>query len=158
MVVDPDLDERQRRTAPTPVGYVPNPGGSYEIDIRGEFERRGWPKMYDGKALKVIFSWIHALSVHQYRAVVMLRDIDEIQRSYATAFATVIPTETIRDTIDEGIAILRNRKDVQLSLIQYSDMLTDPRKCLAGLRDDGWPIDAEAAASVVDPKLYRCRT
>jgi len=55
-----------------------------------------------------------------------------------------------------------NRMIVHLPLIHtwvidYADVIADPLEVFIGLSNDGWPIDAEKAASVVDSSLYRHR-
>jgi len=137
--------------------YRVNPHGLYEPDLT-ELRQLGWPKQHDGKVLKVVVPWLRALSVHEYRVVFMLRDFEEIRQSFEGAFGGRLKRETIEQQVAEALAQLRNRRDVlTLTTLNYCDVVADPQRELSRLRAAGWPIDVEAAASVVNPDLYRFR-
>lgn len=137
--------------------YRVNPYGLYEPDIR-EMNEPGWPKQHDGKVLKVVVPWLRALSVHDYRVVFMLRDPEEIRQSYEAAFGGKMKREAIERQTVEALDQLRNRRDVRtITTLNYRDVVDDPILAFAKLRSDGWPIDGEAAASVVQPELCRFR-
>ena len=53
--------------------------------------------------------------------------------------------------------ILENRSDVQLTILNYGDVIYDPDTAFETLADNSFPIDPKLAATVVDEKLYRNR-
>lgn len=134
--------------------YRPNPESLYEPDVR-EMREPGWPRQHDGKALKVVAPFLPRLAVHGYRVVFMRRDPEEIRQSYEGAFGVRLRVERIEQTVFEGLRTLRNRRDVHdLVGLNFADVIDDPVSAFASLN---WPIDAQAAVSVVDPSLYRFR-
>jgi hypothetical protein len=95
------------------------------------------------------------LAAHEYRVVFMRRDSEEIRQSYEGAFGGRVTAQQIETVIYEALRTLRNRRDVhEIVELQYADVIDDPVLAIASL---GWTIDAQAAASVVDPSLYRFR-
>ena len=53
--------------------------------------------------------------------------------------------------------ILESRSDVKLNILHYADVIDDPVPAFEMLAGNGFPINVEAAAMVVDEKLYRNR-
>jgi len=53
--------------------------------------------------------------------------------------------------------ILENRSDVKLNILHYADVIDDPVSAFEMLAGNGFPINTEAAAAVVDKNLYRNR-
>lgn len=134
--------------------YRPNPSGLYEPPC-SEIGKPGWPREHDGKALKVVAPLVRHLSVHEYRAVFMLRDPEEIRQSYEAAFKGRVNCEQIEQCQQEAFGMLHNRRDVlSVKVLQYADVIANP---LAALQELNWPIDAKKASSVVQPELYRFR-
>jgi hypothetical protein len=130
----------------------------YELEFPRELKQAGWPLMYDGKALKIPFAWIHNLIPHRYKVIAMLRNAEEIQRSYLSAFGTAIDRELVENRTNLALEFLRWRGDVELTVAQYVDVLNQPRQFFESLAHNGWPIDPRKAAAVVDPAMYRVRT
>jgi len=130
--------------------YTPNPNDLYEPDFRrwGLTEAR----KHDGRLIKVVAPNIDILCVHDYKVVYLLRDTLEIQQSFYAAFGKEHPIKSIDESIKESLAVLRNRRDVQLITMNYTDVLDDPKKCLSRL---DWPFDIDKAVQIVDPKHYR---
>lgn len=134
--------------------YQMNPGDVYESTQRERAEP-GWPRQHDGAAVKVVVQWLGALAVHEYRVVLMRRDAEEIRQSFEAALGGRVTCERIEVAIDLARERLANRRDVhQLVELRYDDVLADPAGCLRSLE---WPIDVEAAATVVDPTRKRFR-
>lgn len=137
--------------------YKVNAGGLYEPNP-AEMNQPGWPKQHDGTALKVVVPWLRALSVHDYRVVFLLREFEEIRQSYEGAFGQKLKREGIERQVTEGLAQLHNRRDVRtVTTLNYADVIANPLAAFNKLRSAGWPIDVEAAASLVNPELYRFR-
>lgn len=137
--------------------YQVNPCGLYEPSPT-EMRQPGWPRQYAGKGIKVVFPWLHALAVQQYRVVAILRDAEEIRQSYEGAFGVRIPLSQIETSISESLLTLKNRRDVELTTLHYRQVvLENPVAAFTLLRAAGWPIDPSPAAAVVDEKRYRFR-
>lgn len=136
--------------------YAVNPNGLYEPNPR-DMQAPGWPRQHDGKVLKVVFPWLNALSVHQYKAVVLLRDPEEIRQSFEGAFGKRIPLERIKQATKDGLEKLNNRRDVELACLCYAEVIADPLAGFRLLALQGWPIEPAKAAAVVNPDLYRFR-
>jgi hypothetical protein len=53
--------------------------------------------------------------------------------------------------------ILEHRSDVNLTILDYGDVIDDPVAAFEALAGNGFPINPELASAVVDDKLYRNR-
>ena len=53
--------------------------------------------------------------------------------------------------------ILESRSDVNLTVLDYGDVIDDPVTAFETLAGNGFPINPKLAAAVVDDKLYRNR-
>ena len=134
--------------------YRMNPSSVYETTYRDRQEL-DWPRKHDGKAIKVVLTWLCKLAVHKYNVVFMRRNTEEIRQSFEGAFGTRLKISFINGCIKEGLLTLRNRRDVvQLKEVSYEDFVWRPHAYLRWL---GWPIDVEAAAAVINPEHYRFR-
>ena len=137
--------------------YQMNPTGLYELTPR-EFADPDFPAPFDGFALKAVPPWVFSLPVHAYRAVMMLRDAEEIRQSCEAAFGARYELAQIRRAQTRIAACLRNRRDVfSLTHVEYREVLARPRDVFVRLHDDGWPMDADQSATVVDPARVRFR-
>lgn len=147
-------DVRDRRHNTADGEYRPNPHGLYELPVEEMWEP-GWPRQYDGMAVKCLARWVRHLTPHDYRVVFMLRDLEEVRQSYRAAFDMNATIDQLRAMRDEALRTLANRKDIRdVTTLDYADVLANP---VAELERLGWPIDCAAAASVVTPGLYRFR-
>lgn len=134
--------------------YRPNSGGLYELEPAGMWAPT-WPRQYDGRAIKVLTRWIRHLAVHEYRAIFMHRDAEEIRQSYRAAFSINKSLDAIETEQREALATLRNRRDVlDVQELDYEQALRFPIESLQAI---DWPIDAGKAASVIDDSKYRFR-
>lgn len=136
--------------------YKPNVGGFYELH-RTEYRQDGFPRMYQGKLLKCLWGGLQKFVVGNYKVVFMMRDPEEIRQSFEAFFNGQAPptlekyNEIMKDTID----MLKNRKDTQLTILKYRDVINNPRKEFQKLRDVGWEIDIDKCVSIVKPDLCR---
>ena len=134
--------------------YEANPAGLYEVSPE-EMEQPGFPRQHDGRAVKVVVAALGHLAVHDYRVVCMHREARQVVDSAWRAFRIKVTAATVRAWVDEGVKTLDNRRDVRdVQHVAYENVLADPALVLKRL---DWPIDAEAAAKVVKPELWRCR-
>jgi hypothetical protein len=157
-----------RQTADTE--YMLQHGESVYEPGRQAIAQANFPAMYDGKALKLL-SLQRGRNAHfrplpgGVKVVVMHRDPEEIRQSYEAAFAKVRARNTApwlkeggayEQHMDLVCAGFANRRDCEgVTELDYRDVLADPLMAFLALKGDGWPIDVQAAASVVDPALCR---
>ena len=138
--------------------YDPNIGGLYELE-RQDYREFGFPQKYEGKLIKALNNAVPRMAVmpHGIRVVFMRRDTEEIRQSYDAFFDQQLRNINHLDrNMEDIIERIRNRKDVlSLDVLWYRKVLESPLEHLKTLRMNAWPIDAKAAASVVDPTLCR---
>lgn len=138
-------------------GYHVNPGDVYESTGR-ERQEPEWPRIHDGRVVKVVAPWLGDLAVHDYRVVVMRRDPVDIQQSYLAAFGIQgdppgLRPDAIEAAVRESVRALRNRRDVrEVREIWYDDVLSNPASELMSM---SWPLDVLAASAIVDPEKQR---
>ncbi len=136
--------------------YKPNPGGFYELH-RKEYSQNGFPKMYEGKLIKLLWGGITKIAVGNYKVVFMMRDPEEIRQSYEAFFRGSAPENLknydrmMKDTID----MLKNRKDTELIILKYRDVIENPRREFLKLREARWAIDLEECIKFINPDLCR---
>ena len=138
--------------------YQPNAGGFYELD----FNQLCGPHFIrdtEGKLVKVLRQAALRLPEHNYRVVVMWRHPEESRQSFEAFFNRRwplgdIPEEEFRASWERFVEALRGREDMEVSTLEYRDVVEHPVESFASL---GWPIDVEKAAAIVDPAQYRFR-
>lgn len=134
-------------------GYQPNPNGFYAMTAN-EFKRPDFAQEYDGMLVKIPASDALHLPPGDYRILFMWREPTEILKSMATFTPySTFAYESIIHFYDQAVASFVARTGAEI--VRYGDILGDPLSTFAVLAGDGWPIDAEKAASRVDPALYR---
>lgn len=134
--------------------YRPNPNALFEPAYTREMLEPGWPRQYDGRAVKVVIPFVPNMSVHDYRVVIMRRDPEEIRQSLEAAFGMKRDLDYLSRRIDEGVKTIYNRKDVRdITELNYRDVVTDP----ASLQALDWPFDLKAAMGVINVDHYRFR-
>lgn len=138
--------------------YTPNEE-YYELK-RENYLQPGFPRMYEGKLLKVLMGGLPKLVAGDYKIVFMLRDFEEIRQSYEAFFDAQpkLDEETYQQRVEDTLGIMRQRKDVYVQPMQYRDVLEEPELAFGVLRGNGWPIDEFAAAGIVDPNKQRFRS
>lgn len=144
-------------------GYVPNEE-YYELPYY-RTKVAGFPRMYEGKLLKILYGGISDLAPlsNGLRVVFMRRDPEEIRQSEEAFFKRQKAPLWLCDggyerRMDLAMDHLHNRRDVlSVTELQYRDVLADPLMAFNLLRGEGWPIDVAVAALVVDPAKCRFR-
>lgn len=145
--------------------YEPNPHGFYELSGQ-EYQAEDFPDKYEGKLVKLLHGGMWRVDPRPnrapYRVVMMRRDPEEIRNSIEGFFEIQTPKtppqyrpENIEAALDYCESFLEVRNDVELTLLWYRDVVRDPVENFEKLKYAGWPIDPEAAATVVDPDLLR---
>lgn len=138
--------------------YKPNEGGFYELS-RQQYQQIGFPGMYAGRLLKCLWGGLPRLCPGQYLVVFMMRDPEEIRQSFEAFFGTTAPPslKQYKSIMDLSVALLRNRRDTHVHVLQYRDAVDQPLRSFRRLRELGWPISVDEAAAIVDPDLCRFR-
>lgn len=138
--------------------YKPNEGGFFEPK-KDDFADWDFPKMHDGKVIKVLHSGIPKLPPFQYNMVIMRRDVEEMRQSYEGFFNNKPPK--VLDRYEKLMTLLvdhaDNRRDMKWTMLNYRDVVENPRAAFSSLLKNGFPIDVEKASQTVDPALYRYR-
>lgn len=136
--------------------YQPNPGGFYEL-TRLDYVKPGFPRQFEGKLIKCLFGGLPKMVVGNYKVVFMLRDPEEIRQSYESFFNKSAPPALNQydQLMTDSIDMLKNRKDTDVIVFKYRKVIEDPLEHFRILQRNGWDIDANKAASVVNPDLCR---
>lgn len=138
--------------------YDPNIGGLFELE-RGDYRMFGFPKRHEGKLIKALNQGVPRMAVmpHGIRVVFMRRDPEEVRQSYDAFFDQQLRNiEHLDRNMQDVIARIQNRRDVKsLDVFWYRQVIGSPLSHFEVLKANGWPIDPEAAAGVVDPALCR---
>lgn len=136
--------------------YKPNSGGFYELQ-RKEYMQMGFPEMYEGKLIKCMHGGLWRLVVGNYKVVFMMRDPEEIRQSYEAFFGTELPS-AFKDydrIMKYSIEMCQNRRDTDITVFQYREVVVDPVTHFQILKERGWDIDVAKAAKVIDPAKVR---
>jgi len=141
--------------------YKPNPEGLFEVPLR-EYSGLNFPLQYQDRLIKVMLWGLDSFVVNPlgYRVVIMRRDPEEIRQSFEAFFQDrkCIPLDGYYERIERALSLMKNRRDVlNVRIIDYPEFVAHPQLVLESLQDDGWPINVEKAASVIDPQKYRFR-
>lgn len=160
-VYDPLLDSEWNTVAGL-TGYIPNPNGFYHQDDL----QVDWPTFHldhQGKVIKVSRASLSWLSAGRYKLIFMTRNPQEIlasmQRfspfsSWGNMEVNVHLYDLVKkNTLDQ----IRTRADFEIIEMDYLDVINDPLKRFVAIREFGFPINVEKAASMVDKSLYRLR-
>jgi hypothetical protein len=144
-------------------GYIQNPNGFYELSP--EDQSHPWfPAANWGKLIKVQYPQLCGFAPGRYRVVFTMRHPREIRMSYR-AMGKASAEKTLQWSREENyeplmkryMAAASMRVDMQLLEVWYSEVLTDALAVFERIREFGFPIDPERAASTIDPALYRNR-
>lgn len=84
------------------------------------------------------------------------RPAAQIEASFAAAFGMDVPDHRYSARA-QAQAILEQATNVVLTIVDFAELIDSPDQVFADLAASGWPIDAAAAASTIDPTLYRNR-
>lgn len=162
----PDLEKANKHKD----GYISNPGRLLEIGRNFYMNSLFLRQIPDWSVIKILFDGLPNLPKGDWKVIFMDRDPEEIVRSVArsdqhlrsigvpentndkTTFNCFRPYQ--REDIDHVLGICEMRKDIDLRIVKYIDMIYNPVETLRSL---DMPIDEEKAASKVKPKYYRFR-
>ena len=151
---DPEMDKVFRRWSTE--AYDVNPYGFYELDPR-KYKEKDFPKQYEGQLIKILHGGLKNIALGKYKIVYMLRDTKEIEASMSKLQGKTghLDPENYKKWMDDVINWMKNRRDCKIIVFQYNEVVATPLSHFAELKELGWPIDPEKAASTIDKKLYR---
>ena len=138
--------------------YHPNPNGFYQLlKTPNEFT----VSEYQNKVLKFPFRRLIHLPQGDYKICFLKRNPLEIEASMQkfTPFRSWGNDSVVLEFYDlitnSIISNLQQRTDVNLTVLNYADIVTNPTNEFNKLFTNGWPIDVNIAASLVDDSLHR---
>lgn len=137
--------------------YDPNFGGLYELEKR-DYRERYFPLKYAGRLIKALNLGVSRMAVMPdgIKVVFMRRHPEEVRQSYMAFFEQNLRVNDFDRNMADAIQRIENRKDVlSLDVFWFREVIDFPLAHFEALRDRGWPIDAQAAAALVDPALCR---
>ncbi len=137
-------------------GYHPDPNGIYESKVN--VKRRDFIPRHRDKLVKVLRWQVQDLPRYHYEVVLMRRNPVEVDMSMRRIGKGEGQTSRLYQGYQDRIQlILESRSDVNLNILHYADVIDDPVSAFEMLAGNGFPINVEAAAAVVDKNLYRNR-
>lgn len=159
MEMEHNLKREEMRKSHADENYDPNEGGLYELH-RSEYQDETFPDKYYGKVIKGLGQCgVRMKPVKKMKVIFMRRSAEEIRQSYQAFFGSPFQNfdmENFQKNMDHNIAMMRNRRDVEsVTEIWFKDVVKDPIVEFQKIKDAGWNIDVDKAASVVKPELYR---
>jgi len=149
-----------------------NPVGYFEVERVKDLARgqdTSWIRSARGKAIKVVSSLLEYLpQTNNYRVLFMHRNLHEVLASQAKMLARrgeASETEDSRmlELYQQHLlrvrVMLRVRPWFEVHEIEYREILGNPRLHAEGIRTFlHRPLDVDAMAGAVDPRLYRNRS
>lgn len=137
--------------------YNPNEGGLYELETN-DFKDINFPRQFQGKLIKCLAGGIERMCVMpKVKIIFMRRDMEEIRQSYQAFFSENLNMveERFVPFIENSLQILQNRKDTEVVVLWYRDVLKDPAAVFTALKENGWPIDVAKCVEIINPNLCR---
>lgn len=137
---------------PDLIGYKVNEGGMYEQKFDYEDEHK-FPGDYENKVIKCPdVRLLFGMPEHGYRIILMIRDWKEIAHSYKAAFDRPPIFENEKkylEILNRANFILGGRRDVDLLVIDYVELLENKKKYLKRIKEHGWKIHTQRFSSVI---------
>ena len=142
-------------------GYPPNPNGFYQSP-RGLIERPDFVEYVKGKVVKIYLTDLTKLPPATYKIIFMRRNKNEILASIfkmtkgRDAGKEQENVENSETLIPNILSELATRQDMSFVQVNFAQVVKNPLIEFAKLKNNfGIPIDIQAAASMVEPSLYR---
>lgn len=144
-------------------GYLPNPNGFFELS-RENMNAKDFPIAYDNYCVKALYGALYFFPAHtnnQYKILFMKRNPMDIKNSLMSFFKwkddKLVPklVEDYEFAMSRIIDICKIRKDMDLNVFRYEEVLQDPLSHFKKLKDSGWDIDVDKASKTIDLNLHR---
>lgn len=174
MTLVSDIEQEQWADLESEPGYHPNPCGRFEINASRYEMTLGFPdpRQYGSKVVKLFCDpwgpltgivagsyqiiWLHRPATERWASIM------RAHKKYKMCWQPLAGTEmgdffkNYRDVrVQEGLAILRQRKDVRITEVDYASILEHPSALFWELAAAGWPLNPDKAAVVPDRTLKR---
>jgi hypothetical protein len=142
-------------------GYPPNPNGFYQSP-RDLLQRQDFVEYMSGKVVKIYLTNLKNLPPANYKVIFMRRNKNEILASMLKitkgkdAGREQRNVENSETLIPNILSELATRQDMSFVQVNFAQVVKNPLLEFAKLKNNfGIPIDIQAAASMVEPSLYR---
>lgn len=122
--------------------YDPNPNGYWNVTT--------YPHEHPGALVKCNVQLWPFVKEGDYKVVWMQRDENQRIASLMKSFGDEDSPRFIE--IGESLVLFLNP-----TILNYTDVVQDPLSAFTTLKNNGWPIDPETCASIVDESLWRHR-
>ena len=99
-------------------------------------------------------AFLQGTGTEPLKVILTSRPQSEIEMSFMKAFGMDVPEYRYTARI-EAENILKSAENVDLTVIDFADLIADPTAVFTDLAANKWPIDIDKAAKTIDPKLYR---
>ena len=131
-----------------------NPNGFYELSME-EYLDPTFPKAYEGKVIKCLWKGALELIEGNYKMIFMVRDPEEIRKSFERCFEGDPPLylDKYREKMGEAIEALNYNSDIDLVVFNYWRVIEDPLSAFNLLKARGWPIDINKCVSIIEPRI-----
>lgn len=141
-----------------PSDYIPNPNGFYQFTNK---ITEDFAKLHDGKLIKCPIRDLIKLPLHDYKMVFMYRNPAEIRSSMKRwqSFESWGKDEVLTYFYGEYLTALfdelNKRRDMEITVLNYSDVVSNPIQEFKKLAS--WGVDIPAMVAMVQPELYRIK-
>lgn len=138
--------------------YKPNPEGFYQFT--GQVDKDFY-NQFAGNLIKINFRDILKLPVGNYKIVFLKRKPANIRKSMLewTPYEDWGPNMTLTFFYDKFFNAffkeVKKRKDIDLIVLNYEDIVSNPQKEFKKLLGKKWKIDIAKCISKVKPELHR---
>lgn len=99
-------------------------------------------------------AFLNGTGTEPLKVILTSRPQSEIEVSFMKAFGMDVPELRYTARINAE-NILKTAENVDLTVINFADLIADPTAVFTDLAANKWPIDIDKAASTIDPTLYR---
>jgi len=99
-------------------------------------------------------AFLNGAGTKPLKVILTSRPQSEIEMSFMKAFGMDVPEFRYTARINAE-NILKTAENVDLTIIDFADLIADPTAVFTVLAANKWPIDIDKAASTIDPTLYR---
>jgi hypothetical protein len=99
-------------------------------------------------------AFLNGAGTEPLKVILTNRPQPEIETSFMKAFGMDVPEFRYTARV-EAENILKAAENVDLTVIDFADLIADPTAVFTDLAANKWPIDIDKAAKTIDPTLYR---
>jgi len=152
--IDADIEAviRSREIDPT---YNPNPAGYFSHGAMFAPIADWITDTPDNVVMKAApEAFLKGTGTEPLKVILTSRPQSEIEMSFMKAFGFDVPDHRYTARI-EAENILKAAENVDLTIIDFADLIADPTAVFTVLAANKWPIDIDKAAKTIDPTLYR---